>query len=99
MKPHKHAELIHAWANGAKVQYRYSTDAAWRDTCEPVWCNDMEYRIKPEREFEDGAWYPVIINLEKQVLAYDKRVNGFCACCDVRDFTWIGEKLDIRFPE
>lgn len=52
MKPHKHAELIKAWADGAEIQdrykfgYRYWTD--WADNDEPTWQFDHEYRIKPE---------------------------------------------------
>lgn len=45
MKPHKHAELIKAWANGAQIQLkRYE---AWVDLEEPLWTEDNEYRIKP----------------------------------------------------
>ena len=52
MKPHKHAELIKAWADGAEIQDRYKfgygdwTD--WADNDEPTWQFDHEYRIKPE---------------------------------------------------
>lgn len=45
MKPHKHAELIKAWADGAEIQY-YEIDK-WVD-CVPEWDEDYEYRIKPE---------------------------------------------------
>ena len=52
-KPHKHAELIKAWAEGAEIEERYQTtettfspwyyfDGAWME--EDGW----EYRIKPE---------------------------------------------------
>lgn len=49
MKPHKHAKLIKAWADGAKIQVRfYGND--WQDIeCnKPLWITDYEYRIKPE---------------------------------------------------
>lgn len=49
MKPHKYAELIKAWADGAQIQYKsqvaYST---WMDTKNPVWNEYNDYRIKPE---------------------------------------------------
>lgn len=46
MKPHKHADLIHAWADGAEIQFK---DCAgdWNDIDKPTWCSNVEYRIKP----------------------------------------------------
>lgn len=48
-KPHKHAELIKAWADGANIEvldmgewYPYPENAT------PSWRKDAEYRIKPE---------------------------------------------------
>lgn len=49
MKPHKHAELIKAWADGAEIQIKYND--RWCDWCigsSPHWLDDEEYRIKPE---------------------------------------------------
>jgi hypothetical protein len=45
---HKHAELIIAWANGAKIQSRNDIGEHWQDNRLPVWANDTMYRIKPE---------------------------------------------------
>jgi hypothetical protein len=49
MKPHKHAELIKAWADGAIIQY-YSHDDEWFDVIKnsPSWKEDQKYRIKPK---------------------------------------------------
>jgi hypothetical protein len=49
MKPHKHAELIKAWADGAEIQqYRENLDE-WRDCSPyPAWDERLTYRIKPE---------------------------------------------------
>lgn len=30
-KPRAHADIIHAWADGAKVEYYYEADKAWYD--------------------------------------------------------------------
>lgn len=48
-KPHKHAELIKAWADGAEIQI-YCRTRGWNDLGEnPIfWYEDEEYRIKPE---------------------------------------------------
>jgi hypothetical protein len=50
MKPHKHAAVIKAWADGATIEWRdtsltYVKD--WRETCAPAWNPDYEYRVKP----------------------------------------------------
>jgi len=46
MKPHKHAELIKAWADGAEIECRDCR--VWYHTKDPRWQEDMEYRIKSE---------------------------------------------------
>lgn len=50
-QPHKHAELIKAWADGAEIQVRSSKkehDPQWINTERPSWDDTLEYRIKPE---------------------------------------------------
>lgn len=47
MKPHKHAELIKAWANGATIEGKWS-GRFWEVEKNPAWDVDVEYRIKPE---------------------------------------------------
>jgi len=44
---HKHADLIHAWADGAKIQSKYPNET-WLDVREPHWIKSAIYRIKPE---------------------------------------------------
>ena len=45
--PHKHAELIKAWADGAEIQLKMNA-VQWGDCVDPYWNPDLEYRIKPE---------------------------------------------------
>ena len=52
-KKHVHADLIIAWANGAKIQY--SNGGGWQDCADPVWNHHGWYRIKPE-----PPWYKSI---------------------------------------
>ena len=47
MKPHKHADLIHAWAEGAEIEYRWTGTEKWEDCVYPQWHEQAEYRIKP----------------------------------------------------
>ena len=56
MKPHKHAELIKAWADGAEIEFRYvlsnHREIVWSEwfnaNLTPAWSEDYEFRIKPE---------------------------------------------------
>lgn len=47
-KPHKHADLIKAWADGAQVEYFSSWHSKWVPCHSPLWDCDKDYRIKPE---------------------------------------------------
>lgn len=47
--PHKHAELIKAWADGAEIQFRYNVAFTWTDVKGVCgWDEECEFRIKPE---------------------------------------------------
>lgn len=51
MKPHKHADLIKAWADGAKIQLHVTWNDTWMDykgNEVPAWNPEYEYRVKPE---------------------------------------------------
>lgn len=45
--PHKHAEIIKAWADGAEIEGRQDSTQPWKVWREPAWNRDFEYRIKP----------------------------------------------------
>lgn len=50
-KPHKHADIIKAWADGAQIQFKQpdDSDQYWDDVRgRPGWYEGLEYRIKPE---------------------------------------------------
>jgi hypothetical protein len=46
-KPHPHAALIKAWADGAVIQVKLG--GTWGTSSSPNWREDHEYRIKPEQ--------------------------------------------------
>jgi hypothetical protein len=46
MKPHKHAELIKFWADGAEIEYYSYTKQMWTSMEAPNWGIDTEYRVK-----------------------------------------------------
>ena len=64
-KSHTHAELIKAWADGAKIQSRHLIDfdnveqwSKWTDDDEPDWCDeDYQFRIKAEEPINE-PWKP-----------------------------------------
>lgn len=49
MKPRKHAEFIHAYADGKDIQMLCEDDdiEVWVDSPEPKWDPNLVYRIKP----------------------------------------------------
>lgn len=50
--PHKHAEVIKAWADGKTIQYSCDginwVDYTWEKNGSPAWYKHHYYRIKPE---------------------------------------------------
>lgn len=59
-QPHKHAECIKAWADGAEIETRHDETFGWVLVMEPHWYFDKEYRIKHQ---------PVIV---KKYTYYDR---------------------------
>lgn len=60
--PHKHAELIKAWADGAEIECRSVSVNKWvtldgpgGDT-QPAWLDGCEYRIKPQPPKKVEMW-------------------------------------------
>lgn len=48
MNKHKHAKEIHAYADGAEIQYYSNFSLKWVDCIsEPQWERDTKYRVKP----------------------------------------------------
>lgn len=61
LNAHVHAELIHAWADGAIIQHHFVGSGRWADTCDnnPSWLSGEQYRVKPDE----------VIELERQIQA------------------------------
>lgn len=72
--PHKHAELIKAWADGHQIQYRHNGQMGWTSIGDypPEWSLNTEYRIKPEPK-PDVSFYArlELDNLPKRVQVMD----------------------------
>ena len=65
--PHKHAELIKVWADGADIQLFRTYDNMWEDITRPDW-SASKYRIKPQRSDKDIQKDEQIERLEQQAL-------------------------------
>jgi hypothetical protein len=54
---HVHSELIHAWADGARIEVL--TDQGWTELIQPFWDEAAKYRIKDlYRELKEAAADP-----------------------------------------
>jgi len=53
--PHKHKDVMIAAANGAIVQRKNVFDGQWFDERLPCFDEEMEYRVKPEREYPEST--------------------------------------------
>lgn len=54
---HKHADLIHAWAEGATIQLYRGSIGRWEDMENPSFLDHLEYRIKPEPKPDVVCFY------------------------------------------
>ena len=57
--PHKHAELIKAWADGATIEIRWAKHNDWQVIKNPHWDSTWQFRIKPEPKLDVVAYIEV----------------------------------------
>ena len=57
-KPHKHKDLIIAWANGETIQCWNNDLQVWVELCHPNFNNDVEFRVKPRTISINGIEVP-----------------------------------------
>jgi hypothetical protein len=48
---HIHAEVIIAWANGAKIEYYNEHSDKWKTTDSPMWNTDTKYRVSKKEDY------------------------------------------------
>jgi hypothetical protein len=75
MKPHKHAEAIKAWADGATIEM-FTDNGKWERVPHPTWMSGMEYRIKHE---------PKPDRVEEQLLFWNMAIP---AEANLKDASW-----------
>lgn len=86
MKPHKHAELIKAWANGAEIEWRSNAVFSWVTCHSPMWDDAGEFRIKPEKK-----WYRVA------EFVYSDETNAAAAYNEDQETNWPESKQFSRW--
>jgi hypothetical protein len=84
--PHKHAEIIKAWADGYQVEAYNPERDSWINVVEPGWFNDIEYRVKPG----------VIKTRDPVVLSYDVQVEKDPFDDDLIDFHNYSDTYNLR---
>jgi hypothetical protein len=80
-KPHKHAKLIKAWADGAEIEYLTSRECKgqeWITVPNPSWTGD-QYRIKPESK-PDIVLYANALPLKNK--NYATVSDAYCYSCE-----------------
>lgn len=89
-QPHKHADLIHAWADGAEIQYWEECAKVWLTIAgEPCWYDDHKYRIKPEPKPDVVRYISVDVN----------KVLASIDCLGNVKLTFDGETLELKAVE
>lgn len=73
LTPHKHAEFIKAWADGAEIQCLQEASKQWVTLSEPRWDIVAEYRIKPSEadlqlQKEQKKALTALINEHEEIL-------------------------------
>lgn len=93
-KPHKHAEVIKAWADGHEVEWRYSGPCRWRtfqgESTPAFWNLDLEWRIKPHKK-----WYRVAkMNGAARIL--NSYIAGGEGCFEAEEHfeEWLTERIE-----
>lgn len=74
--PHKHRDLIIAWANGAEIQYYWSLSDRWFDIAEIGWYEDIQYRIKPTKSAKDVEIEQIQAEMDKLKERLEKVKEG-----------------------
>lgn len=79
MKPHKHAEIIKAWADGAEIESFDEHDGGWSLCLTPRWYISQQYRIKPKPTPDVVKYVSVKLHWHTKGIARWDNVEAKCA--------------------
>lgn len=83
-QPHKHKDVIIAWANGEQIEYRNPLiSMEWEPVDFPAWGDKVEYRVKPQpviRTFQVAlykgiGYYTLSIDEDEDTKLYESDTN------------------------
>lgn len=77
-KQHKWHKEIKAWADGADIEFYSGPLGQWIFEKSPMWYEDMDYRIKPVREFPTTS-----LSYGELALAYERAATRSKALKDI----------------
>lgn len=79
-KPHKHAAVIKAWADGKEIEFRSAKSVKWESLrgFTPMWQEDSEYRVKPEPRWQK----------EREAFARGERIQWRSTCKQHAGMAW-----------
>jgi len=85
MSKHKWAKEIHAWADGAEIEFYHSSYARWVEApSNPDWSGSIKYRIKPQPVVASGQPFrfkdEALLMIEKAELTGN--LNDLVLACD-----------------
>lgn len=92
-KPHKHAELIKEWANGAEIETFSKRTKCWITARKPTWDVRSEYRIKQRFTFAEER---IVLSPDSSIFTF-KSGNPNVRFCFDSDGTLLSvEKLERK---
>jgi hypothetical protein len=96
--PHKHAELIKAWADGADIEHFSVPAQIWMYTASPAWNPENQYRISPEPK-PDVVFYARILLPYFDALPYVNGIGQHQGCLDNSMFIFDGSTGKLKSAE
>ena len=86
---HRHADLIHAWAEGAEIEVKTKA-GKWIGSISPSFSSALEYRIKPTTKPDVVCYYTANVN---------NREVGTILMGDNLKLTFDGETGELKSAE
>jgi hypothetical protein len=90
----KHADLIHAWAEGAEIEIYDPCIDQWNECSYPSFVNKCKYRIKPEKKPDVVKLYYKADEIFRECLKGEGCTDKHDLCC-----TFDGDTGELKSAE
>ena len=90
-KPHKHAELIKQWADGAEIEYLSNHTDSWETIERPTFYEDVQYRVKPQ---PIECWGLLYVGGTMSAISYPTKAAANSSC--IRDSDAVDRIVHMR---